>query len=173
MNPRAIIISFFMVSFLAYGFANNPTQKIYGTVLDKDTKEPLIGATVAIVGSNPMIGTTTDIDGNFELDVTVGRVQLECSYIGYSNYLSDPFLLNSARAAEVSIELIESVVVAQEVVVKAKKFGNEPLNEVSILSARSFSVEETQRYAASANDPGRMVPGFPGVQHSRDNRSDI
>ncbi len=174
MNPRALFFSFFMISFMTLGWANNPTQKIYGTVLDKDTREPLIGATVAIVGSSPMIGTTTDIDGNFELDdVTVGRIQLECSYIGYSNFLSDPFLLNSARAAEVSIELIESVVVAQEVVVKAKKFGNEPLNEVSILSARSFSVEETQRYAASANDPGRMVQGFPGVQPSRDNRSDI
>ena len=167
--------SIFILSFLFTNlFAQNPTQVIRGLVLDKDTQFPLIGATVSVVGSDPMIGTTTDFDGNFELSaVPVGRVQLICSYIGYGDYISNPFVLNSARATELSIELIESAVTTEEVVVKAKQFGNEALNELSILSARSFSVEETQRYAASANDPGRMVMGFPGVQPSRDSRSDI
>ncbi len=174
MNPRKSLLSLFFFLIFAYTFAQNPTQTIYGTVVDKDTREPLYGATISIIGSDPIIGTTTDFDGNYELkDVPVGRVQLECSYIGYSNYLSDPFLLNSAKAAAVPFELIEAAFTTETVVVTAKKFGNEPLNEVSILSARSFSVEETQRYAASANDPGRMVQGFPGVQPSRDNRSDI
>ena len=155
-------------------FAQTPTQIIRGNLLDKDSREPLIGATISVINSDPLIGTTTDLDGNFELpEVPVGRVQLICSYIGYGDFVSDPFILNSARAAELSIELIESSTTTTEVVVKAKKFGNEPLNELSILSARSFSVEETQRYAASANDPGRMVMGFPGVQPSRDSRSDI
>lgn len=154
--------------------AQVPTQIIRGVVFDKDTRDPLIGASVIIVNSDPELGGTTDLNGKFEISgVPVGRVQIECTYIGYGSYLSDPFVINSARAYELNIELIESVVATGEVVVSAKKFGNEPLNELSILSARSFSVEETQRYAASANDPGRMVMGFPGVQPSRDSRSDI
>lgn len=174
MRTFTIILSLLIFFFSASSFAQNPAQSIFGTVKDKDTKELLIGATVSIVGSNPIIGTTVDFDGKFELkDIPVGRIQIECSYVGYHNYVSDPFLLNSAKAAELPIELIQSAVMIDAAVVVAKKFGNEPLNEVSILSARSFSVEETQRYAASANDPGRMVQGFPGVQPSRDNRSDI
>lgn len=174
MRTLVSIFCLVFVGFIPGITAQNPTQSVYGTVVDKDTREPLFGATISVVGTDPIVGTTTDFDGKFELnDLPVGRIQLECTYIGYSNFVTDPFILNSARPAELSIELIESAVTTEEVVVRAKKFGNEPLNEVSILSARSFSVEETQRYAASANDPGRMVQGFPGVQPSRDNRSDI
>ena len=174
MSLKKCVLPFFLLFVNTILPAQNPTQIIRGTVLDKDTQFPLIGATVSVIGSDPMIGTTTDFDGNFELlEVPVGRQQLSCSYIGYSEFVSNPILVNSARATELKIELIESAFTAEEVVVKAKKFGNEALNELSILSARSFSVEETQRYAASANDPGRMVMGFPGVQPSRDSRSDI
>jgi hypothetical protein len=155
-------------------YAQVPTQIIRGTVIDKDTRELLIGATVSIKDANPSMGTVTDIDGKFALTaVPTGRVQVQCAYIGYGTWLSDPFILNSAREQTLAIELTQASVSGNEVVISAKKFGNEPLNEVSILSARSFSVDETQRYAASANDPGRMAQGFPGVQPSRDNRSDI
>jgi hypothetical protein len=152
--------------------AQAPTQIIRGTVLDKDTREPLIGATITL--KDVQMGTTTDAEGNFALpNAPIGRQQVQCTYIGYDTWLSDPFILNSAREMTLSIELSQVALTGTEVVVTAKKFGNEPLNEVSILSARSFSVDETQRYAASANDPGRMAQGFPGVQPSRDNRSDI
>jgi hypothetical protein len=158
----------------AFFYAQIPIQIIRGTVIDKDTRELLIGATVSIKDANPSMGTVTDIDGKFALPaVPTGRLQVQCAYIGYSTWLSDPFILNSAREQTLAIELTQESVSGNEVVISAKKFGNEPLNEVSILSARSFSVDETQRYAASANDPGRMAQGFSGVQPSRDNRSDI
>jgi hypothetical protein len=174
MRAQKSIFSLLFIFFFANLFAQNPTQSIFGVVMDKDTKDPLFGATIVIVGGEAGIGTTADFDGKFELkDIPVGRVQIKCSYVGFEDYVSDPFLLNSAKAVDLSIELTESAIKLDAAVVTAKKFGNEPLNEVSILSARSFSVEETQRYAASANDPGRMVQGFPGVQPSRDNRSDI
>jgi hypothetical protein len=174
MRAKTILFSFILFGFVPSVFSQSPTQTIRGIVLDKDTQLPLIGATLAVVDSSPINGTITDFEGKFELEnVPVGRVQIDCSYLGYEYYLSDPFILNSARVPELTIELIESVTTTEEVVIKAKKFGNEALNELSILSTRSFSVEETQRYAASANDPGRMVMGFPGVQPSRDSRSDI
>lgn len=39
---------------------------------------------------------------------------------------------------------------------------------MSVVSTRSFSAEETERYAASANDPGRMALTYPGVQQGGD-----
>ena len=151
-----------------------PTQTIKGTVIDKDTQQPLIGATVSLEKSSPPIGTITDIDGNFRLEsVPVGRQKVVCSYIGYQSFVSNFLIVNSAKEVELYISLVESGITTDEVVVTAFQSSNEPLNESSVVSTRSFSVEETQRYAASANDPSRMSMGFPGVQPSRDSRSDI
>ena len=151
-----------------------PTQTIRGTVIDKDTRQPLIGATVALFESDPPVATATDIDGNFILNnVPVGRQQFSCSYVGYNGYLSEYIIVNSAKEVTLNIELVEAAITTEEVVVTAFQKSNEPLNELSLVSTRSFSVEETQRYAASANDPSRMSMGFPGVQPSRDSRSDI
>ena len=51
-----------------------------GTVTDKATKEPLIGAAVQLSGTNT--GTITDVDGNFSLENVSGDI-LIVSYIGF------------------------------------------------------------------------------------------
>ncbi|MBC7777840.1 MAG: TonB-dependent receptor [Phycisphaerae bacterium] len=154
---------------------SSTTQTISGQVLDKDSQEPLIGASVRVENAEPAIGAVTDLEGKFSLkNVPLGRWQVQCSYVGYEPWLSDPLIINSARETFLNIVLSEGAAnQMQEVVVTARKRGNEPINDLSMLSTRSFSVDETQRYAASANDPSRMAMGFPGVQPSRDSRSDI
>ena len=168
------ILFLFFSLFSLQLYAQTPTQVVKGTVIDKDTKQPLIGATIQILETNPVIGTATDIEGNFHLGaVPVGRHQVQVSFTSYETYVSDYVIVNSAKELVLNIEMIESAFVVEDVVVVAKKHSNEALNELSIVSTRSFSVEETQRYAASANDPSRMAMGFPGVQPSRDSRADI
>ena len=165
-----IVFSFFLTSV----FAQTATQNIRGVVFDKDSKQTLIGATVVVLGLDETKGTITDFDGSFLVEnVPVGRRQIEVSYVGYTSFQSEFFILNSAKEHVIDIDLLETAFTTEEVVVKAYKNGNEAINELSILSSRSFSVEETQRYAASANDPGRMAQAFPGVQPTRDTRSDI
>jgi hypothetical protein len=44
---------------------------------------------------------------------------------------------------------------------------------MSTVSARAFTVEETQKYAAAVNDPLRMATGFPGVMAAEDGNNDI
>lgn len=56
-------------------------RTVSGTITD-DTGQPLIGATVLVVGTTT--GTVTDIDGNFTLGVPQGRNTLEISYTGYA-----------------------------------------------------------------------------------------
>ncbi|MEL6926444.1 MAG: carboxypeptidase-like regulatory domain-containing protein, partial [Bacteroidota bacterium] len=171
---KSTLAFLFSWSMLLCAVAQTPTQSIRGTVFDRDTRQPLIGAEVFVVDQSPAIGTTTDVDGNFLLEnVPVGRIKIEARYIGYEAWQSDGINLNSAKSLSLNIPLTESAIVTEEVVVRAFKPGSQPLNDAAMLSARSFSVEETQRYAASANDPGRMAMGLPGVQPSRDTRSDI
>ncbi|MCK5346670.1 MAG: carboxypeptidase-like regulatory domain-containing protein, partial [Candidatus Heimdallarchaeota archaeon] len=59
-------------------------QTVRGSIIDTDSKLPLIGATVMIIGSNPLIGTATDLDGNFRLsNIPTGRISLQLAYMGY------------------------------------------------------------------------------------------
>jgi hypothetical protein len=156
-----------------YTFAQVPLQTVKGSITDKDTRQPLIGASVLVSNLEGQPGTTTDIDGHFELTIPVGRHRLEFQYLGYEPYIIEDAIVNSAKELILEVKLVESAVMVDEVVVSARRHGNEPLNELSVVSTRSFSAEETQRYAASANDPSRMALGFPGVQVNRDARSDI
>ncbi len=58
-------------------------QTISGTLKDKATNEPLIGATVIVKGTTN--GTTTDLDGNFQLLITQPLpIILVCTYVGYN-----------------------------------------------------------------------------------------
>ena len=66
--------------------ANINKNRLYkGKVVDEKTSEPLVGATVKVKGST--IGTITDIDGNFKLDVpaNISPIVFEVSYMGYAS----------------------------------------------------------------------------------------
>ena len=56
-------------------------QKISGTVTDANTNEPLIGVNVLVEGTT--IGTTTDINGKYTLDIPDASATLTFSFIGY------------------------------------------------------------------------------------------
>ena len=57
---------------------------VQGTVRDKDTQEALIGVSVIVVGSDPIIGVVTDLEGNYKLEIPVGSYNLEASYVGFA-----------------------------------------------------------------------------------------
>lgn len=86
------------------------TKTISGVLLDKQTNEPLIGASVLIKGTTT--GTASDIDGKFTLEVGDTNATLVCSFIGY-NRLEYP--LNGQT--NVSISLVPDTETLDEVVV--------------------------------------------------------
>ncbi len=71
------------------------------------------------------------------------------------------------------IELKELIETMGEVEIVADYRKDKPINPMAIVSARSFTVEETNKYAGSYGDPARMAANFAGVASSRDNRNDI
>ena len=66
--------------FLLVGMAMAQT-KVTGTVVSYEDNEPIIGATIQVVGNNG-VGTITDYDGNFTLDVPEGAKTLRITYVG-------------------------------------------------------------------------------------------
>lgn len=147
--------------------AQQPTQNIRGTVLDKESQRSIPGANIVI---NPLNkGTSSDLEGNFELrDVPVGRHTLVVSFLGYEPYVLSNINLSSGKELILNIALRASFTELAEVEVKAKKNSAEANNEMAVVSARSFSVEETQRYAAAIFDPARMALNFAGVNTGGD-----
>lgn len=161
-----------MVMIQSLLFGQSLTQTIKGTVKDKDSQQPLIGATVAVVGTS--LGTVTDVEGVFRIkEVGVGRVSIQVSYLGY-----EPLFLNnreivSAKELILSIEMQESIVDNEEVVISAERSKSQPNNELATVSVRKFSVEESMRFAGARNDVSRMAANFAGVQASNDQANDI
>ncbi len=163
-----------LLTFLYCSYAQQLTQTIRGNVKDEDSKTPLVGVALYIEGSDPVIGTITDGEGDFRFNkLPIGRYNIVVNYLGYESKIIPNILLGAGKEVLLHIDLIESVEVLDEVVVKAKKNKGEPLNEMASVSARSFSVEETQRFAGSFNDPGRMASSFAGVMGDPDGNNDI
>lgn len=162
----AVATIFLIVSLLSSisAQATDLYQTIRGEIADQDSKNPVIGANILIMNSNPILGSSTDAKGEFRIEkVSVGRVSLKITCIGYEEKVIPNLLISSAKEFILNIDMVESVVKMDELVILANQQSkNEVINEMAVVSARQFSVEETQRYAGAFNDPARMVSSFAG-----------
>lgn len=154
--------------------AQQLTQTIRGTIYDVDSKTPLIGANVYIPDADPIIGAITDVNGKFRLEkVPVGRVNLKISCLGYEDKNIPNLLIASAKETVLEVELSESLIKLEAAVIKARKNKSEVINGMATVSSKTFSVEETNRYAGSLNDPARMVSAYAGVTGNPEGTNDI
>ncbi|MEO8403557.1 MAG: TonB-dependent receptor [Chitinophagaceae bacterium] len=148
------------------------TQQLRGTIIDQVLQQPLAGATVTIKEINKSV--TTDEDGSFRFkDLPVGSYQLTVSYTGFKDAILENISINAGKESVLTIPLEANIHTENEVVLKANSKKNKPLNDMSAVSARAFTVEETQKYAAAVNDPLRMATAFPGVFAGDDGNNDI
>lgn len=156
------------------GQAQDLTQTIRGTVVDLESKFPLIGVNVVVkIADGEMIGGVTDIDGNYRLDnVPLGRQTIMFTYIGYREAIFDNIIVTSAKEVILNISMEESSMDLGEIEVVAAR-EQEVRNEMATVSARQFSVTETNKYAGSRGEPARMASNFAGVQGADDSRNDI
>ncbi|MEN8156550.1 MAG: TonB-dependent receptor [Bacteroidota bacterium] len=145
-------------------FSQDITQVVRGKIVDEESQMPLPFTTIAILTLDPVMGTTSDDNGFFRLDkVPVGRHNIQVSFMGYEPKVIPELLITSGKEVVLEIGLIEQVEMMDEVVVKAYNQKDKPLNSMSTVSARSFSVEEAQRYAGGFDDPARLASSFAGV----------
>jgi hypothetical protein len=149
-------------------------SSISGAVKDKITQYPLSGAHVSIQGTDPVIGTITDGNGNFRLDgVSLGRTHLLVSFVGYHDADLNDIIISSGNEVFLQVEMEEKVITSEEIIVRSKIRKDQPLHKMAMISARSFSTEETYKYAGSFGDPARMAANFAGVLAPSLQRNDI
>lgn len=169
----SLIIVFFYITVQATtSFAFK--QTVRGTVIDKDSKMPLTGASIVISNSSPLIGTTTDVNGNFRIDgIEPGRISLQISFIGYHSVNLNNLILTSAKELILNVEMEEKTITTSEVTITANQEKDLTNNKMAAISARLFTIEETNRFAGSRGDPARMVMNYAGVSGANDQRNDI
>ena len=148
------------------------TQQLKGIVTEQVLQSPLQGATVSIASLGKSV--TTNEEGIFRFaDVPVGIYRITVSYAGFKENVLENIAVNSGKEAFVNVTLEVVIVKEKEVIIKANSKKNKPLNDMSVVSARAFTVEETQKYAAAVNDPLRMATAFAGVQAADDGNNSI
>jgi hypothetical protein len=169
-----IIILF---TFVFFDLFAQSTQTIRGRVVDGVSNTALVGVSVMLVSTDEKIyGSTTDADGRFRIDnVPVGRHTIRITYIGYEEQTIPNIIATAGKEVVLTLSLTESVSQLNEVVitddVKSDKTATN--NDIAVVSARSFNVDDTKRYAGAIGDPSRMAANFAGVVGGNDSRNDI
>ncbi len=157
----------------ALAFAQ-PAQTVKGRVVDTESQQPVVGANVIVTSVTPIIGGVTDTEGNFRIEkVPVGRHSFKITSIGYDDAFVQEINVGSGKEVELNVKLTESFRALNEVVVKAQKENGAPLNDMVSVSGRSFTVDQTKRFAASVNDPARMAMSFAGVAATDDGSNQL
>jgi hypothetical protein len=173
MKQKLSLATLFVVFFMGQSFGQTLSQTLRGVVLDADTKQPLIGAKI-ILDTEPQIGAMTDADGLFRMEkVPIGRVSLQATYLGYEPLVVQNLVVNSGKEVVLTLEMRESTAKLQEITITATQNKGEAVNEMALLSTRSISPEETNRYAGGFNDPSRILSNFAGITSTQDGSNDI
>ncbi|MGX5852867.1 TonB-dependent receptor [Dyadobacter jiangsuensis] len=170
---KKIILTLMAGAMSALAFAQ-PAQTVKGRVVDTESQQPVIGANVIVTSVTPIIGGVTDTEGNFRIEkVPVGRHSFKITSMGYDDAFVQEINVGSGKEVELNIKLTESFRALNEVVVKAQKENGAPLNDMVSVSGRSFTVDQTKRFAASVNDPARMAMSFAGVAATDDGSNQL
>lgn len=153
--------------------AQELSQTIRGKVVDRPTQMPLPGATIMIADLPVTRGAVSDDTGTFSIaNVPLGRHLIKITFVGYEPVLVSNVLVGSGKEVVLTIEMVESPESLDEVVINAGKFA-EVVNEMTQVSARSFTEEETRRFPASVGDPLRLAASFAGTAALDDESNEI
>lgn len=106
---------------------------VQGCIKDKISKEPLIGATVQVIGMN--IGAVTDMDGNFKLtDIKNGTYDLKIQYVGYKTAITKQVKIVKNQIVTLDLEMDLDEKTLGDVVVVAK--ANRESENVALIEQR-------------------------------------
>lgn len=140
-------------------------------MVDKFSHIPIAGAVVHIDSSD--VYAVTDSLGIFSIsNVAPGRHNFKCSIIGYGDLQIPNVIVTSGKEVVLDFEMTEVYNPIGEVVIQSSnKSGT--LNNLASVSARTFSMEEVNRFAGGRSDVARLVANLAGISAPDDSRNDI
>ncbi len=162
---------FLLVMLPATSFTQKNTQNIRGNIADKLSQNPLIAVTIQIPSLQMKVNS--DSLGNYILaNIPPDRYEIKITFPGYKTVVMPNVVVTSGKEVILDIALEEEYEQLGEVTVNATNKGG-TINKLATVSARTFSMEEVNRYAGGRSDPARLAANFAGVSAPDDSRNDI
>lgn len=146
MAIRIIILQFFLV------VLNLPAQQLRGIVIDGQTKEPLVGATVIWA---PDQGTITALDGSFDIIIAQNKVDITVTYVGYEPWRGTL----SSDNSPLTIQMLPAENILNAAVVTTSRYAK-PLGESTV------SIDIIRQDLIQSNSPSsaiELLDKIPGV----------
>ncbi|WP_456440147.1 carboxypeptidase-like regulatory domain-containing protein, partial [Caldithrix abyssi] len=146
-----LLISQFTIFFLLLNFSAafagpQPTGRVIGKIVDKETGDPIVGANVYL--ENTTLGAASDLEGNFLIDrVPAGNYTLIVSVIGYAETRINNLKVTPETVARVNVILQPEVLTTDVIEVEAKAVTN---TEASLLKIREKSIAISDAISSEA-----------------------
>lgn len=139
---------------------------ISGTIVDKVHQQPLQGVSVQLLPLTK--GTYSSAKGEFRFSrIPVGTYTLVVSMIGYKCHHIPDIIIRSGRTTDLRIELEETPLTADEVIITSSYFSEEDISSVTM------SFEELRRAPGAAGDINRALVMLPSAVQLDDNGNDL
>lgn len=168
MKLATLLLLLFLFSIAA--IAQVREGSISGQIIDENSSEPLIGASVQIVGKK--IGAISDTTGKFIIPkLPVGEYSLRCSAIGYQPSVVTNIVVSTGRSAKVKAKLTATRSHLDEMTVKPDYFRDG--GTVGAMSSAVIDASEIKRNPGSLMDMQRIVQILPGVANSQDMNNEL
>tara|TARA_B100001142_G_scaffold58953_1_gene57820 strand:+ start:43 stop:2868 length:2826 start_codon:yes stop_codon:yes gene_type:complete len=159
----------FLIFVLIFQLSNAQTSgKISGKIIDKKNGVPLVGANIIVVQTQS--GTSADKDGYFNvINVSPGKYSIRIMMIGYESITIEDVIVSVNRTTSLDIEMNQSVIEGQEVVIYASKFSRkkDQTSTMKNISSEEIDILPVDNLGAVVNMQAGVVAG-----HFRGGRSD-
>lgn len=165
MKKRIIII----ISLFIFALTEINAQQsgIFGVVKDTDTKELMIGAAVYI--DSLQVGTTTDENGYYELNLKAGKYKIRYSYLGYHNNEISVVVEKSRKRLNVEMKM-ESQLLENVIVTSKKKDANVRELAMSVQKLEMVKIRKIPALMGEV-DVIKAVQLLPGVHAASEGSS--
>ena len=138
-----------------------PVHRIRGTVIEKNSRQPLEFINVMVLGLNK--GGVTNAEGHFTIEqVPPGIYRLQATAIGYKSVTTPEYIV-STKDLNISIEMEENLTELAGVTVTASPFRRDLESPVSL---RIIGLQEIEKSPGANRDISRIVQSYPGVAFS-------
>lgn len=164
-----VLLLVLIVTTNLFAQTTSQTGSIVGEVRNQVTREPVSGASVAVIGSDR--GAVTKSDGAFSINaLTVGTYRLRASRLGYKNMVLTDVVVAAGKPTSVYFMMEESPVALEDITVTPEYF---PIRTIEPVGVLNLSKEEIRRFPGGFEDVVRAVSVAPGVAQVQAGRNDL
>ena len=157
---KKLLLNFIFILFTSFIYSQS--GKVTGLIMDGEYDEPMAFANVIVKGST--IGTTTDFDGKYSLDLQPGEYTLTFSFVGYQTIEVSEVLIKSDEVEQVDVTLSTNTLDEIIITTTVRKNTESAVLDIQKKSAVMLDGLSSQGIKkAGASNIASAVKSVPGV----------